>query len=175
MQEPFNRVIRVDALPRDGETFAIEASPAERVALAAALGLPSIEALTATLTARRAAGGGARVVGSVRGEVTQTCVVTLEPFATSIEEDIDVRFAPSDDAREGRRRRDDPETVSMADEDEPDPLIDGRIDLGVLTAEFLALGLDPYPRKPGVEFEPPAEAEQRPSPFAALRGSRRTS
>ena len=28
----------------------------------------------------------------------------------------------------------------------------GRIDLGAIVAEHLALGLDPYPRTPGVDF-----------------------
>ncbi len=41
--------------------------------------------------------------------------------------------------------------------DPPDPIVNGRIDLGQLAAEFLALGLDPYPRKPGVEFAPVVE------------------
>ena len=60
------------------------------------------------------------------------------------------------------------ETFSIADEDEPDPIIDGKIDLGALAAEFFALGLDPYPRKPGVSFESPEEAEATVSPFSAL-------
>ena len=44
-----------------------------------------------------------------------------------------------------------------------------KIDLGAVVAEFLALGLDPYPRKPGVDFDfkDPADAEM--SPFAALK------
>jgi len=40
-----------------------------------------------------------------------------------------------------------------------------------VAAEFLALALDPYPRKPGVEFESPqpeAEPDEKASPFAAL-------
>jgi hypothetical protein len=170
MQEPFSRIIRVDTLPKDGETVTIEANPAEREALAGSLKLPSIERLTATLNVKRAAKGGARVVGAVRSELTQTCVVTLEPFPAAVEEEIDVRFAPPDDEREARRRRDEPETVSMIDDDEPDPLIDGKIDLGALVAEFFALGLDPYPRKPGVAFEPTVEAESEATPFAMLRG-----
>ena len=44
--------------------------------------------------------------------------------------------------------------------------------LGALTAEFFALGLDPYPRKPGVEFAAPAEEAAPDSPFAALAGRR---
>ena len=57
----------------------------------------------------------------------------------------------------------------MTDDDEPDPIVDGKIDLGALAAEFFALGLDPYPRKPGVAFEPPAEPEPEATPFAVLR------
>ena len=39
-------------------------------------------------------------------------------------------------------------------EDPPEPIVNGAIDLGALAAEFLMLGLDPYPRKPGAVFEP---------------------
>ncbi len=169
MQEPFSRIIRVDTLPKNGETVTIEANPAEREALAASLKLPSLERLSATLTVKRAARGGARVIGAVQGELTRTCVVTLEPFPAAVEEEIDVRFAPPDNEAEARRRRDEPETVSMIDDDEPDPLIDGKIDLGALACEFFALGLDPYPRKPGVAFEPPVEPEPEATPFAVLR------
>ena len=56
----------------------------------------------------------------------------------------------------------------LADEDEPDPVIDGKIDLGALAAEFFALGLDPYPRKPGAAFEQGAECAPADSPFSAL-------
>jgi len=61
-----------------------------------------------------------------------------------------------------------PLAFSLADEDDPDPVIDGKIDLGALATEFFALGLDPYPRKPGVEFVAPAESAPPDSPFAAL-------
>ena len=60
------------------------------------------------------------------------------------------------------------ETVSIADEDEPDLVIEGKIDIGALAAELFALGLNPYPRKPGVEFVAPAKSARAHSPFAAL-------
>lgn len=57
--------------------------------------------------------------------------------------------------------------------DPPDPITDGKIDLGTLASEFLTLGLDPYPRKPGVSFEPPGglgvDAAADESPFSILR------
>ncbi len=171
MHEPFSRIFRVDKLPPDGETVTIEANAEERADVAALLKLPAIEALSATVTLTRAAKGGARAIGAVHGEVIQTCVVSLEPFPATVEEEIDVRFAPRDDERAARRRGpEEPEIVSMTDDDEPDPIIDGKIDLGALAREFLALGLDPYPRKPGVTFEPPAEPEPEVTPFAVLRG-----
>jgi hypothetical protein len=45
--------------------------------------------------------------------------------------------------------------------------------LGALTAEFLALGLDPYPRKPGVDFSYKEDGDEADTPFAALRRLRK--
>ena len=52
--------------------------------------------------------------------------------------------------------------------DPPDEIVSGKIDLGAVMAEFLALGLDPHPRKPGVSFEAVAPEGVAESPFAAL-------
>jgi Large ribosomal RNA subunit accumulation protein YceD len=165
---PFRRVVRVDAIPQDGQTLTIEAGPSEREGLALLYGIPAIAALTATLRLERAGQGGARVAGAVHGELTQVCVVSLEPFAATVDEDIDVKFAPRPDEDSGRRPLRETETLSIAGEDEPDPVIEGKIDVGALAAEFFALGLDPHPRKPGVEFVAPAESAPADSPFAVL-------
>ena len=166
----FSRPVRVEALPKDGLAQTIEANPAERAALAALNGLPDIAKLTATFLLRRAGRGGVRVTGTVHAEVTQTCVVSLEPFEATLDEPVDVRFAPP--AEEGAARRGASlgatETILFDGEDAPDPIVDGRIDLGALAAEFMALGLDPYPRKPGAAFAPPAQAGSADSPFEAL-------
>ncbi len=168
-EKPFSRVVRVAAIPREGQAMAIEAAPAEREELASFYRLPAIAALTATLRLDPWGQGGARVTGAVHGEVTQTCVVSLDPFPVTVDEEVDVRFAPQTGANSGSVATKETQTVSLVDEDEPDPIIDGTIDLGALTAEFLALGLDPYPRKPGVAFdEERPDSEPTDSPFAAL-------
>jgi len=164
--EPFSRIVRVDALPKEGQTVAIEATGAERQALAALYRLPSIEALSASLTLKRSTRGGVRVTGAIHGELTQICVVSLDPFSAAIDEEIDVRFAAlADDGEAGEAVQ----TVSMNDEDEPDPLMDNKIDVGALAAEFFALGIDPYARKPGVAFIPPKKEGARETPFSVLR------
>ena len=90
----FSRLVRVDALPREGQVITIEATPAEREELASFYQLPAIAALTATLRLDPWGQGGARVTGAVHGELTQICVVSLEPFPATVDEDVDVRFAP---------------------------------------------------------------------------------
>jgi uncharacterized metal-binding protein YceD (DUF177 family) len=164
---PFSRVMRVNSLSKEGQTVTIEASAAEREALAAFLNLPSIEALGASLTLTPSRSR-IRVTGAVHGELTQVCVVTLEPFPATIDEEVDVLFAPRAEGGAARRVAAEPQTFSMTDEDEPDPIVDGKIDLAALAVEFFALGLDPYPRKPGVSFESPEQPERTVSPFSAL-------
>ena len=126
--------------------------------------------MTAALRLERAGQDGVRVSGAVHGELTQTCVVSLEPFAATVDEDIDVRFAPRSEEDSVRGPKRETETFSIADEDEPDPIIEGKIDVGALAAEFFALGLDPYPRKPGVEF---VAAGRIAAGRFAVRGARR--
>jgi uncharacterized metal-binding protein YceD (DUF177 family) len=104
-------------------------------------------------------GEGLRVLGHVSARVGQTCVVTLEPIENRVEEDIDLMFTPNGAALA---------EVRADDEDAPEPLLDGRVDLGALATEFLVLGIDPYPRKQGVTFQAPETGDASVHPFAAL-------
>jgi hypothetical protein len=165
---PFSRLVRVDALPKDGQSVTIEANAAERQALAAFYKLPAISALSALFSVKRAREGGVRVAGAVHGELTQICVVSLEPFAATVDEGVDVRFARRSEDSKPRRPAEAPHPPSTIDEDEPDPIVEGKIDLGALAAEFFALGLDPYPRKPGASFVPHDEVGRQDSPLSAL-------
>jgi len=154
----FCRIVRVEPLPRDGLRQEIEATAQERAALARLNRLPEISRLTARLRIAKW-GRGVQVEGDLSACVTQTCVVSLEPFEAEIEEPIDVKFLPADAKI--------PE--SLSDEDDIDTLVDGKIDLGALVSQFLTLALDPYPRKPGVDFAPPRESIAPDTPFQALR------
>jgi Large ribosomal RNA subunit accumulation protein YceD len=165
----FSRLVRVDSLPREGQVVTIEAAPAERDALASFYRLPDIAALTATLRLEPWGRGGARVTGAVHGKLTQLCIVSVEPFPATVDEEVDVRFAPPKAADRKSSAEQEAQTLSLAEEDEPDPVIDGKIDLGALTAEFFALGLDPYPRKPGAVLdEERTNSEPTVSPFVGL-------
>ena len=60
------------------------------------------------------------------------------------------------------------ERVEVTPIDAPEPLIGNSVDLGAIASEFLMLAVDPYPRKAGVAFEPPAKEADTGGPFAAL-------
>ncbi|MEH3146809.1 MAG: DUF177 domain-containing protein [Methylobacterium frigidaeris] len=157
---PLSRPILVEKAMRSGQEIVVEANEEEREALARDFALPAIRSLTGRF---RLSGSLHRlqVTGRVEAALAQTCVVTLEPFDTEVSEAVDVDFS-APDAFAG---------TAAEDAEMPDPIVNGRIDLGSLTAEFLALGLDPYPRKPGVAFEPAVESAEE-HPFAGLQALR---
>jgi uncharacterized metal-binding protein YceD (DUF177 family) len=182
----FSRAVHVDEIPPEGLDVTVSATEAERSAIAAQDGLEGLAKLEASLHVAPWRGGGLAVTGEVHARITQICVVTLEPFDSELVEQIDVKFAPVTAAeapeplakagREvpARRRRaassrPQSQVVEFEGDDPPDPLTDGRVDLGAVVAEFLALALYPHPRKPGVEFEAPPTAESAESPFAKLQ------
>jgi len=146
----------------------IEASEAERAALAALFSLPAIASLSGDFELQHEQDGVIAASLKLRARVTQICVVTLEPFAAVVAEDAKLRFVPAAKVREGEEHVLDAETLEGPDE----IVFNGHeIDLGAVLAEQLALALDPYPRKPGAVL-PAGLADEADSPFAGLRGRR---
>jgi uncharacterized metal-binding protein YceD (DUF177 family) len=162
---PFSRPIAVLSVPRAGQNVVLRPTEAQRAAIAAFLALPAVECFEAEVTVAPSRGGSFHVTGGVKARVQQVCVVSLEPFPAEIDETIDVRFAPEEQL--GSLGKKEVERT-LEDEDPPEPVINGVIDLGELAVEALALGLHPFPRKPGVETPAMGDADEPRSPFAAL-------
>ena len=156
--------VPLHALDRGPVHRRLEPDESERARIAAQLALPGIEALAADVTVSPWLDG-AEVTGCWSARVVQECGVTLEPFATDLTGDFSVRAVPAGSVN---APSEDPEvTVELDAEDPPDVLHAPEIDIAALLVEHVALELDPFPRAPGVDFEPPAP--ERPiSPFADL-------
>ena len=161
-----------DVPAETGAHFALTADADTRAAIARIAEIRELPRLAATFDVTRQRDDGLHVVGEVSATVGQNCVVTLEPLANEIEEKVDVMFSlplpgadleEDEDDESGKRSG-----GSKRNLDGPEPLLDGAIDLGALAIEFLILGIDPYPRKPGAKFEPPQDLKPDPGPFAAL-------
>jgi uncharacterized metal-binding protein YceD (DUF177 family) len=167
MTPEFSRLIAVDRVPPEGLIEELRATEEERQALARRFGLVSIAELSALLQLAPWRRGGIKVAGRFVAAVEQTCGVTLEPFEARISEDITRYFAGQNAPGHASIVH----SVESLGEDEPDVISGNAIDLGELVAESLGLALDPYPRKPGVEFTSSGEGPRGvlENPFDALR------
>jgi len=160
---PFSETIRLNEigsglnrhLQPDGET---------RMKIARALDLASLDAFEAEMKVAPARTGWT-LSGRLTADAVQTCGLTLEPLPIRIEERFEIALVEAQEPVEGD------ELEITLDDNAPDVVEDGRIDLGQYAVEQLALNLDPFPRKPGAEFVQPAEPAEI-SPFAVLKAFR---
>ena len=172
---PFSYPVRVGHVSANPVTVHIEAGPAELKALAEMWKVLDVHSLKSEMQITRWKKDGIRIKGRVEAEVEQACVVTLDPVRSKIEEAFEQVFVP-----EGSKlaRVVQSETAEMVLDpegpDAPETFTGDTIDAGEVVAEAVALAIDPYPRKEGVDFEDhlgsnPAQESGRPSPFAALK------
>jgi hypothetical protein len=168
MSPAFSYAVLANDIPPAGKRYHIEADIEARRRLAEALGIPEVASLIAELEVRPVRGSAFSVRGSLTAMVVQTDVVTLDPVAQDLKEEIDVMLMRAEDVDQRPKRKD--ALVDAAEAEGPDLYRNGRIDLGVIASEHLALGLDPYPRAPGVDFTGHIEDDpsKDPSPFAVL-------
>jgi hypothetical protein len=161
------RPVRLGELARGPVRLSLAADEAERAAIAKALGLKSLPALSAEVEVRPWLDG-AELKGRFDARVEQVCGVTLDPFEQDLFGEFDVRVvppgspnAPTDDGGEVALDLDAP--------DPPDVLAGDEIDVAAYVVEHLALEVDPFPRKPGAAFEYESDPAET-SPFAVLKG-----
>jgi uncharacterized metal-binding protein YceD (DUF177 family) len=171
---PFSYKVKVGHVSHNPIEVHIEADDRECKALAALWEVVSVDALSADLKLRRWKKDGVKVFGELRGRVTQSCVVTLEPVESDFAEEIDQIFVPEGSALARMPANDEGELIVDPDgPDLPETFSGDAIDVGALVAELATMGLDPYPRKPGAAFsdriESTAAEDKRPSPFAVLK------
>lgn len=171
MRPEFSRPYAVERLTAEGATFALEATPEERAALARRFDLAALDRLEATGVVRLLPEKGLiEAEGVVRARLAQRCVVTFEPVPT----EVDAGF------RRVFTREPPPREIEMEPDDEPPEPLDGAaIDVGEIAAEELAVALDPYPRAPAAESAlaglAPSDddAAAAANPFAKLSSLRR--
>lgn len=175
-QPEFSRQVILETIGEDETTTRIEPTVAERSALAVRFGLLAINRLVATVRLVRAEGGAlVRVAGHFEAEVTQACVVSLEPVASRLEGDFSLFY----DTTGGDEQQGGEIMVDLDRDDPPEPVPPGGIDLGEVVAEQVALALDAYPRAKGAALErdrwggAAPDARDDSNPFAVLDSLRK--
>lgn len=159
---PWSVPVAVEDIPDTGMHVEIEPPAAALAGLAKLAAVRELPWLKAEFDLKQQ-GAGVHVAGRVKGTVGQDCVVTLEPLESDVDETVDLTFAPPPADAEPVG-----EIEVKPGEGPPEPLVGGMVDLGAIATEFLILGINPYPRKPGAEFAPPKVDDGAAKPFAAL-------
>lgn len=163
---PWSVPVALADIPEDGQRFELAADEETRARVAKLAALRALPRLQASFDVMRQGAHGLRVKGNVSATVGQTCVVTLDSIENEIEEEVDLAFALASELPP--EAEDDVAASGGVKRQAPEPLIGGIVDLGAIATEFLILGIDPYPRKAGAKFEPPAADDAKANPFAAL-------
>jgi uncharacterized metal-binding protein YceD (DUF177 family) len=156
---PFSEVVRINEIGAGLERHLVPDEAAVK-RIVKALDLATLSAFEAFVRVAPARVGWT-LSGRVKAKLEQVCGITLEPLPVEVDERFSVELVVAAE----------PEVEEIEvtlDDDAPDVIEDGRIDLGQYAVEQLALVLDPFPRKPGAEFVQPDEPAEI-SPFAILK------
>lgn len=183
----FSYKFAVEDLEKEPLTLDFEANESQRDALAKRLNVSAVDALNAHIVLERTAGHVITVAGALKADITQECVVTLEPIKSHIEDSFDAFFSEQTDAVSfAKAKRDkivenqDPEAPFLDEKDDPERVVDGMIDLGEVVTQYLSLSIDPYPRKEGAKHHLSDDDEEAVkavrkthNPFAKLEGMKK--
>lgn len=175
MTAPLPReIIRLSDLPaRRTSEITLEPDAAGRAAIAEALGIQGVRKFRFTVTLRPTGGADWQLDGQLGVTVVQSCVVTLAPVSTRIEERVTRSYLAHMDMPEGGTE------VEMPEDETAEPLPE-TVDLYTVALEALALALPPYPRAADAELGEAVYAEpgvtpmrdEEARPFAGLAGLR---
>ena len=106
----------------------------------------------------------------LEANAVEFCVISGESVSGNLVESVDERFGPSDETGI---------EIAFEEENTPEPIIDGRIDLAEIIAQYLGVAIDPYPRAPGAKImqqyqdEEEEMLETRKNPFGVLSSLQR--
>ena len=167
--EEFSYLIKAGQIKDQPHEYHLSASQTQCDALARRFDLPAIARLDGHFRLKHERAGIIAAALIMRADITQMCVVTLEPFAEHIEEETNLRFVPMATPRHADAETDSEEDITPESFDSPDEIFfeHDQIDLGAALSEQLALALDPYPRKPGAAL-PDEATDESANPFAVL-------
>ena len=162
----WTRLIKLHEIARGPVTLDLEPDAGQRAKIAHDLGLETLPSLKARVTVKPWLDG-AEITGRFEAVVEQICGISLDPFQQTLVGDIEVRAVPRGSPHAQPEEAGELE-LDLEAPDPPDVLDGDAVDVAHYVVEHLALGIDPFPRKPGVEFDyqPPQDEV---SPFAVLK------
>jgi hypothetical protein len=164
---PLERFHDLSSIPQSGYETDIVAAPEDLKRLAEWAGIDAVTRLTGHIKVHAQSRTTYVLETEFEADVVQACVVTLEPVHCHIARNFTrtLHLSPS---LHGHVDKGGLVPTASVEEDAPDEIESLRYDLAAPLREEFALGIDPYPRAPGVEFKTPGDGDETVHPFAAL-------
>ena len=168
MQKLFSYPIEVDGLSSSVKKYQTTASAKDLVYLTEVLKVPAVKSSTAEIWLKHNRRDHTLdVTGKVKAELELTSVISLENFDKVYEGDFALHYDTKATYKDIR------DMEPEFDDDVPDIVEDGKIDLGDIIIEQVALMIEDYPRKDGEVFvfesEFDAETTEAMNPFNVLK------
>ena len=167
MQNVFSNILTIEDMGNGHKNYVLEASEQQMQYIAEILKLEKIKSFKALMDVNlQRKAHKIEINGKIQATVLQTSVISLEKFdnhyQTEFSRHFDTELTPVQLK----------EMEFDFDEDEPEIIDNGQIDLAAIAMEELALIIDDFPRKKGeifkFESEFDEETSQKNNPFAAL-------
>jgi len=133
--------------------FEMDILPSEKelLAVGARLKVDSLDIFGAKVFLKLLPSGEVRLNATFKARVSQICSITLQPVENEISSEFTTTYAHDADEDWGH---DEEEFADMdTDIEPPEPIVDGKIDIGEAIVEQLALEIDPFPRVKGATFD----------------------
>jgi hypothetical protein len=169
---PFSHGYNLARLGNAGDTVQFGADAEQRAAIAKWSGILSLENFEIGVEIKKLAPNRFGLAFRLIADLNQACVVTLEPVPSHMEKSFsrEMVFAGASRHRDAAQPGADV-VLDSESEDGPEEIDSLHIDLAGPVLEEFVLSLDPYPRRPGVEFAPKSpDSPPQESPFAVLKG-----
>ena len=169
LRPPIERFYDLNRLSDAGYETTIALGPDERAELADWAAVVGVDRFEAKISLKRLSATRFTYTAHLETEITQGCIVTLEPVTSFIALDFtrNLHLVP-----QLRKMIDLSGELAPAagDDDVPEEIDRTRYDLAAPLLEEFSLAIDPYPRAPGVAFDAPVkEKDTKENPFSVLK------
>lgn len=182
----WSHFIPTDDIPMTGKKISVSPDTAQKAAIASRIGVVDLKDFKVDFQLMRESGHIIHVQGHLKAKVTQSCVVTLEDIESKVEDEFEAWFTDAENAvpfkklqHEALSKKEMLDLPMLEESEDPDPVENGKIDLGEVAVQYLSLAVEPYPCKPGVSLPENVKGEDskvknelRANPFAALKNWR---
>lgn len=173
--------INSDDIGTKESRYNIEADENQKREIAKLYDIVSVKSLSSEIRIKREQGG--RVIyvkGLLKSKIIQACIITAKPIESEINQEFEAWYADPNQAVSINKARNEIKLKSGASEieildekDDPEAIIDGKIDIADLVMQYFSLSINPYPRSvepaPEENIKKTKPSECRKKPFEALK------